>query len=136
MKIITEEIFGPLLPIIGYGHLDEAIEFINSKPHPLAMYWFGKPSSKLQTLLNKTRAGGVTVNDTLLHFTNHYLPFGGIGASGMGSYHGKHGFDTFTHFKPVLTTMGRFGFKSIAGTKLAHPPYGSNIARLLKFLNK
>ena len=136
MKIMTEEIFGPLLPIIGYGHLDEAIEFINSKPSPLAMYWFGKPSAKLQTLLNKTRAGGVTINDTLLHFTNHHLPFGGIGASGMGSYHGKYGFDTFTHFKPVLSSMGRFGFKNIAGSKLAHPPYGNNIARLLKFLNK
>jgi coniferyl-aldehyde dehydrogenase len=136
MKIMTEEIFGPLLPIIGYGQLEEVIEFINSKPNPLAMYWFGKQSSKLQTLLNKTRAGGVTINDTLLHFSNHYLPFGGIGSSGMGSYHGKHGFDTFTHFKPILSSIGRFGLRNIAGTKLAHPPYGNNIKRLLKILGK
>ena len=136
MKIMTEEIFGPLLPIIGYGQLEEVIEFINSKPNPLAMYWFGKQSPKLQTLLSKTRAGGVTINDTLLHFSNHYLPFGGIGSSGMGSYHGKHGFDTFTHFKPILSSMGRFGLSSIAGTKLAHPPYGNNIKRLLKILGK
>jgi coniferyl-aldehyde dehydrogenase len=134
MKIMTEEIFGPLLPIIGYAQLAEAIEFINAKPHPLAMYWFGKPSAKLDKLLAQTRAGGVTINDTLLHFTNHYLPFGGIGSSGMGSYHGKSGFDTFTHFKPVLSSKGIMGLKGLSGTKLAHPPYGKNIARLIKFI--
>jgi len=135
-KIMQEEIFGPILPIISYSNLSEAIAFINSKPNPLAMYWFGRHRGRLSELLHQTQAGGVTVNDTLLHFSNSYLPFGGIGASGMGNYHGQHGFNTFTHFKPVLSMKGFLGLRRIGGTKLAHPPYGKKMGYLMKILGK
>jgi coniferyl-aldehyde dehydrogenase len=136
LKIMQEEIFGPILPIISYSDLSEAIDFIQSRPKPLAMYWFGHNQSRLNMLLENTSAGGVTVNDTFLHFSNHYLPFGGIGPSGMGSYHGKHGFDTFTHYKPVFSARSLLGIGGLSGTKLAHPPYGKAINRLIKMLRK
>ena len=135
-KIMQEEIFGPILPIISYSEISEAITFINSKPHPLALYWFGRHRGRLTQLLEQTQAGGITVNDTLLHFSNPYLPFGGIGASGMGGYHGQHGFNTFTHFKPILSVKGFLGLSRLGGTKLAHPPYGEKIAHLMKILGK
>jgi len=135
-KIMQEEIFGPILPIISYSEISEAITFINSKPHPLALYWFGRHRGRLTQLLEQTQAGGVTVNDTLLHFSNPNLPFGGIGASGMGAYHGQHGFNTFTHFKPVFSMKGFLGLSRFGGTKLAHPPYGEKIAHLMKILGK
>jgi coniferyl-aldehyde dehydrogenase len=136
LKIMQEEIFGPILPIISYSDLSEAIAFIQSRPKPLAMYWYGNNQEKLNTLLEKTSAGGVTVNDSFLHFSNHYLPFGGIGSSGMGSYHGKHGFDTFTHYKPVFSARSFLGFWGLSGTKSAHPPYGKAMERVLKMLRK
>ncbi len=135
-KIMQEEIFGPILPIVSYSELSEAITFINSKPHPLAMYWFGRNRGRLTELLEQTQAGGVTVNDTLLHFSNPHLPFGGIGASGMGSYHGKNGFNTFTHFKPILSMKAVLGLRGLGGTKLAHPPYGKKIEHLMTILGK
>jgi coniferyl-aldehyde dehydrogenase len=135
-KVMTEEIFGPILPIIPYGDLSEAISFIRSKPHPLAMYWFGSHENRLRSLLEQTQAGGVCINDTLLHYNNHFLPFGGIGSSGMGSYHGKYGFDTFTHYKPIFKTKGFLGMMSLAGTKMVHPPYGHKIEKLMKTLGK
>ena len=135
-KVMTEEIFGPILPIIPYEDLSEAISFIRSKPHPLAMYWFGSHENRLRSLLEQTQAGGVCINDTLLHYNNHFLPFGGIGASGMGSYHGKYGFDTFTHYKPTFKTKGFLGMMSLAGTKMIHPPYGHKIEKLMKTLGK
>jgi coniferyl-aldehyde dehydrogenase len=133
---MNEEIFGPILPIIGYDELTEAIAFINSKPHPLAMYWFGSDRAQFNLLMENTQAGGVTMNDTLLHFSNPYLPFGGVGASGMGNYHGKFGFETFSHQKPIFSMKGFLGFRSLGGTKLAHPPYGKKVANLLKLLGK
>ena len=135
-SLMKEEIFGPILPIIGYDQIDEVIQFINRYEHPLALYWFGKSKQNLKYILEMTHAGGVTINDTLLHLANEHLPFGGIGASGMGSYHGKFGFDAFTHYKPVFKTNGWLGMKSLSGTKLLHPPYGKSIEALLKFLNR
>jgi coniferyl-aldehyde dehydrogenase len=135
-KVMTEEIFGPILPIIAYSDLSEAIAFIRSKPHPLAMYWFGSKEDRLRSLLEQTQAGGVCINDTLLHYNNHFLPFGGIGQSGMGSYHGKYGFDTFTHYKPIFKTKGFLGLMSLAGTKIIHPPYGKKVEKLMKTLGK
>lgn len=135
-NVMKEEIFGPILPVISYSAIDEAIEFIRRQPHPLALYWFGNENERLQKTLELTRAGGVTVNDTLLHLANENLPFGGIGRSGMGAYHGKAGFDTFTHYKPVLKVRGRFGIRALAGSKLAHPPYGKKIERLMKMFSK
>ena len=134
--VMKEEIFGPILPIISYNTLEEAIHFINRFDRPLALYWFGKDKENMSQVLELTRAGGVTINDTLLHIANEDLPFGGIGASGIGSYHGKYGFDAFTHFKPVFTMKARFGIKALGGSKFIHPPYGKKIARLIKFLSK
>jgi coniferyl-aldehyde dehydrogenase len=120
--------------VIGIDSPEEAIEYIQSQERPLAMYWFGKNKKVLHDLLQKTHAGGVTVNDTLLHFTLEELPFGGIGPSGMGNYHGLFGFNTFSHHKPVLETKGFLGIRKWMGTSLAHPPYGKTIERLIRRL--
>jgi aldehyde dehydrogenase (NAD+) len=101
-KVMTDEIFGPILPIIEYDNLNEAIAFINKRPKPLALYIFSKDDKKVQKVLSETSAGGVTVNDTLLHIANPHLPFGGVGESGIGAYHGQLSFDVFSHMKSVL----------------------------------
>jgi len=100
--VMQEEIFGPLLPIVTVHSAQEAIDFINSREKPLAFYIFTRNKAQESLLLNNTTAGGVTVNDTLFHIGVEELPFGGVGNSGMGAYHGKYSFDTFTHYKPVL----------------------------------
>lgn len=132
--IMQEEIFGPILPVIGIKSAAEVIEYIQSHERPLAMYWFGKNKKVLNELLLQTHSGGVTVNDTLLHITLEGLPFGGIGHSGMGHYHGHFGFKTFSHHKPVLETRGFLGIRQWMGTSLAHPPYGKTIERLIRRL--
>jgi aldehyde dehydrogenase (NAD+) len=101
-KVMTDEIFGPVLPIIAYDNMKEAIDFINKRPKPLALYIFSKDEKKVQKVLSETSAGGVTVNDTLLHIANPHLPFGGVGDSGIGAYHGQLSFDVFSHMKSVL----------------------------------
>jgi coniferyl-aldehyde dehydrogenase len=133
-RVLHEEIFGPILPIITAADTTAAINYINSNPSPLALYWFGKDKKNLQRVLAETRSGGVTINDTLLHVAVESLPFGGIGASGMGAYHGKAGFDTFTHQKPILEVRGILGSNFLKGTKPARPPYGENTERLLRRL--
>lgn len=100
--LMQDEIFGPLLPIMSYGNLREAIQFINDRPKPLALYVFSKNDKKVDHVLNETSAGGVTINDTLMHIANGSLPFGGVGDSGIGAYHGEHSFDLFSHKKSVL----------------------------------
>jgi coniferyl-aldehyde dehydrogenase len=135
-QVLQEEIFGPILPIIGVQSHREAIAYVQGHERPLALYWFGKEKAALQEILEKTHAGGVTVNDTLLHVAIENLPFGGIGASGMGAYHGKTGFDTFSHIKPVLEVKGFLGIRRLAGTRLAHPPYGKTIEKLIRRLGK
>lgn len=132
--IMQEEIFGPILPIIFFKDSDEAIEYVNSRPKPLALYWFGKDKKALNKVLDNTRSGGVTINDTLLHAAIEDLPFGGVGASGMGAYHGKTGFETFSHRKSVLEVRGLFGLSILQGTKLVRPPYGKGVQRLLRWL--
>jgi coniferyl-aldehyde dehydrogenase len=133
-RVLHEEIFGPILPIVTVADTNAAIKYINSKPNPLALYWFGKDKQNLQRVLAETRSGGVTINDTLLHVAVESLPFGGIGTSGMGAYHGKAGFDTFTHQKPILEVRGILGSNFLKGTKPARPPYGKNTERLLRRL--
>jgi coniferyl-aldehyde dehydrogenase len=133
-RVLHEEIFGPILPIVNAANTTEAIAYVNSKPHPLALYWFGKDKKNGQRVLNETRSGGVTMNDTLLHIAIEDLPFGGVGASGMGRYHGKAGFDTFSHQKSILEVRGLFGLNLFKGTKMARPPYGKKIEWLLRFL--
>ena len=130
MAIMREEIFGPLLPIETYSTPDDAIAKINARPHPLALYWFGADRRHCERMLRQTLAGGVTVNDTLWHFAHEGLPFGGVGASGSGQYHGEHGFVTFSKAKPVYA-QSRF-----APTRLLYPPYGRMFERVLALLKR
>jgi aldehyde dehydrogenase (NAD+) len=126
---MSEEIFGPLLPVIGVDSVDTAITHINSNPHPLALYVFAENKNVISHVVNSTTAGGVTVNGTLMHITNPNLPFGGVGESGMGAYHGKSGVRIFQHMKPVLTRSTKID------PTLAYPPYTARKAKLFrKFL--
>jgi coniferyl-aldehyde dehydrogenase len=133
-RVLHEEIFGPILPIISIANTSSAIAYINYRPNPLALYWFGKDKKNKEQVIAETRSGGVTINDTLLHAGTESLPFGGVGASGMGMYHGKAGFDTFSHQKPILEVRGLLGSNILKGTKPARPPYGKKAERLLKRL--
>ncbi|HED5913502.1 TPA: aldehyde dehydrogenase [Staphylococcus aureus] len=115
--IMQEEIFGPILPILTYQSLDEAIAFIHQRPKPLSLYLFSEDENATQRVINKLSFGGGAINDTLMHLANPKLPFGGVGASGMGRYHGKYSFDTFTHEKSYI-------FKSTRLESGVHlPPY-------------
>ena len=133
-RVLHEEIFGPVLPIVVIENAAAAIAYVNQKPNPLALYWFGKNKKHLHEVLQETRSGGVTVNDVFLHATVETLPFGGVGASGMGRYHGKAGFDTFSHKKSILDVRGFLGTNLLKGTKPARPPYGKKTERLLRRL--
>lgn len=115
--LMQEEIFGPLLPVIPVQSVNEAINFITARPHPLALYVFAERKAVVNEVLSRTTAGGVTVNGTLMHLTNPHLPFGGVGESGMGGYHGKAGVRLFQHLKPVLMRGTRID------PSLAYPPY-------------
>lgn len=125
MLLMQEEIFGPLLPIIGYDSLDEAIQYINQRARPLALYVMSFDEKSQQKILQQTHSGGVCINETVFHVAADDAPFGGIGPSGMGHYHGKEGFLTFSHAKTVLS-RGRFNTG-----KFVHPPYGTVIQRIL-----
>jgi aldehyde dehydrogenase (NAD+) len=102
--VMQDEIFGPLLPVVSVEDIDEAIEYINNGEKPLAAYLFTKDEEKIQKFVRETSSGGVTINDVIKHVGAQQLPFGGVGNSGMGRYHGKYGFDTFTHEKALLRT--------------------------------
>ena len=106
MRIMQEEIFGPVLPIVTYRDLDEAIAFVNARPRPLALYYFGSSAANRTRVLTRTTSGGVTINGTLLHYAQDDLPFGGVGPSGFGAYHGIEGFRTFSHQKAVFELGG------------------------------
>jgi coniferyl-aldehyde dehydrogenase len=130
MAVMHEEIFGPILPIESYASLDDAVATINARPRPLALYLFGADTRMRRQVLEQTHAGGVTIEDTLWHFSNEDLPFGGIGASGMGAYHGERGFLTFTHEKPVFVQP------RVALTWMLQPPYGKRFEAVVKLLRK
>ena len=130
MSVMQEEIFGPLLPLVPYDNLDEAIAYVAAHPHPLALYLFEQDQALIDRVLARTVAGGVSLNDTLFHIAQHGLPFGGVGASGMGGYHGEAGFRTFSHLKPVFR-QARFN-----GVGLLNPPYGARFGRMLNLLLK
>lgn len=102
IRLSCEEIFGPILPLVPYRRYEEALRHVEERPRPLALYLFDQDRNRLATALARLPAGGVTVNDTMLHVASPKLPFGGIGPSGMGVYHGEAGFRTFSHFKPIL----------------------------------
>ncbi|MCK9291339.1 MAG: aldehyde dehydrogenase [Bacteroidales bacterium] len=126
--LMQEEIFGPVLPLVPYSEMDEPISWIRQQAKPLAAYLFSNNSKHLRYLLNEVDAGGITINDTLMHFTNTKLPFGGIGNSGQGTYHGKAGFETFSHPKAV---MKRARWLDIP---LRYPPYGNKLKLIKKLL--
>ena len=128
MTVMQEEIFGPLLPVLGYRDAGEPIAYINGRDRPLALYWFGKDNAARDEVLARTVSGGVTVNDCLFHFAQINQPMGGVGASGSGAYHGEWGFRTLTKLKPVFY---RSPFNRLADL---YPPYGAKIARLQKLL--
>ncbi|TMV51472.1 aldehyde dehydrogenase [Paenibacillus mesophilus] len=107
-RVMREEIFGPILPVLEYGDLDEAIRFVLDKPKPLALYLFAEDRTVQQRVLSRVSFGGGCINDTLLHLANPYLPFGGVGDSGTGSYHGEFGFRAFSHYKSVLKQTTAF----------------------------
>ena len=126
--VMREEIFGPLLPIVTYREHAEALAYINAHPRPLALYLFDDDRRRVEQSLQQVRCGGVTVNDTLLHVVQDQLPFGGIGPSGMGHYHGYEGFLTFSKLLPVLYQS------RLAGTVLTQPPHGRTVQRLLQLM--
>ena len=102
MTVMTDEIFGPILPVVPYDTLDDAIAYINDRPRPLALYYFDTRQKRIEQVLNETVSGSVCVNETMIQFTQDELPFGGVGPSGLGRYKGRYGFETFSHMKPVL----------------------------------
>ena len=125
-----EEIFGPILPVLSYERLDDAIAHINAGPRPLALYWFGTNDSVRDDVLARTVSGGVTVNDTLMHIAHDNLPFGGVGDSGWGAYHGESGYLRFCHQKSVLV-QSRWAMGS-----LFYPPYGQRFDQVMGLLRR
>ncbi|WP_425056801.1 coniferyl aldehyde dehydrogenase [Pseudomonas abyssi] len=125
MKVMQDEIFGPLLPILPYDNLDAALDYIAERPRPLALYYFGYDKAEQQRLMEQTHAGGMCINDALLHVAQDDMPFGGIGASGMGHYHGHEGFLTMSKAKGVYIKQRYNGAKPI------YPPYGGKLLNLV-----
>jgi coniferyl-aldehyde dehydrogenase len=128
LRLMREEIFGPVLPIVEYATVDEAIDHVNGADRPLALYWFGRDRGNRQRILHETVAGGVTINDCMLHLVQENQPFGGVGASGMGAYHGEWGFRTFSKEKPVFLQS------RLSAGSLLRPPYGKTFERLFSLL--
>ncbi len=126
--LMAREIFGPILPVVAYDTLDEVIERINDGPRPLALYPFSHDPERIDRLLAHVMSGGVSINDALMHVGQHDLPFGGIGESGMGHYHGREGFQTFSKLRPV------FHQARWSGVSMLYPPYGKLADRMLAFL--
>ena len=129
-KIMEREIFGPILPIITVDSFEEALQIIRNRPKPLAAYYFSQNSKRVETFLNSTSSGGVSINDTVMHLCSANLPFGGVGSSGMGSYHGKASFQTFSHAKSVLIKNKYFDFP------LRYLPYKSWKQKLFALVRK
>ena len=132
MRVMQEELFGPVLCIKGYDGIDDCIRYINSHPRPLGLYYFGADPAEQRRVLDRTTSGGVTINDVMAHTSCEDLPFGGIGASGMGSYHGHNGFLTFSHQRAVYSQT-RINLMKLSGMV---PPYGAKCEKQLDRLCK
>lgn len=128
MEVMQQEIFGPILPVVPYRDIDEVIAFVNARPRPLALYHFGADGADRRLLLDRTTSGNVGLNTTLMHYAQDDLPFGGVGASGMGAYHGIEGFRAMSHAKGIYT-QSRWN-----GANLLRPPFGPRSDRLLAAL--
>ena len=129
-KLMQNEIFAPILPLIHYETVDDAIEFVNERPRPLALYVFGNNDQQIEQVLARTVSGGVCINEVIVHVAQHDLPFGGVGHSGMGAYHGKAGFERLSHLKPVFVQS------KLNGMNLLLPPYGDLFKKGMALLLK
>ncbi|MGL5087466.1 MAG: aldehyde dehydrogenase family protein, partial [Clostridium sp.] len=127
-KVMEEEIFGPILPVIEFEKIDEVVKYVNYKEKPLALYYFSENKKNIEFILENTTAGGVTINDTIIHVASSHLPFGGVGTSGIGAYHGEASFNTFTHRKSVVK-RGTF-----LDLKVRYAPYNNKINLLKKLM--
>jgi coniferyl-aldehyde dehydrogenase len=133
MKVMQEEIFGPILPVMTYSSMDEAIDYVNAHDRPLGLYYFGTDKAEEERVLSRTVSGGVTINDVVFHNAMEDLPFGGVGPSGMGNYHGADGFKTFSHMRAVYRQTG----VDVAGIGGFKAPYGkATLKTLAKELKK
>jgi coniferyl-aldehyde dehydrogenase len=128
MDVMKDEIFGPVLPVMRYRDLADAVAYVNSKPRPLALYFFGRDGPGRQMVLERTTSGGVSINETVLHYAQNDIPFGGVGQSGMGAYHGHEGFKTLSHAKGVFE-QARFSL-----TDAVRPPFGWVVERVAGFM--
>jgi len=128
MRVMQEEIFGPILPVVAYTTLDEAIAFVNARPRPLALYLFSDDRAMIDRVLGRVVSGGATVNDTMLHVGQDALPFGGVGPSGMGVYHGREGFDALSNLRGVYYQRRYTPFAWL------FPPYGERFRRLFRIM--
>ena len=131
LQVMQDEIFGPVMPIKSYDQVEETISYVNDRPRPLGLYYFGSNSKEESDVLNRTTSGGVTVNDVVMHVAQEDLPFGGVGPSGMGSYHGEDGFKRFSHAKAIYTQT-----KLGAFLEALRPPYGDSILKMAKSQSK
>lgn len=129
-ELMTDEIFGPLLPVLEVQDVDEAIDFVNARDKPLALYVFSNDASAAERVMAATSSGAVVVNDTLVHGGLATLPFGGVGESGMGGYHGRHSFETFSHLKPTLVRSSGMEFIN----SVRYPPYTDRKVGIMKYL--
>jgi coniferyl-aldehyde dehydrogenase len=130
MKIMREEIFGPLLPIVASETLEDSMKYVQEHDRPLALYWFGEDKAKRDHVLKNTISGGVSINETAWHVVQEDLPFGGVGPSGMSGYHGEDGFKTFSHMKGV------FFQSKFSGGKMLYPPYSEKTHKVLRMMKK
>ncbi len=130
MRIMQEEIFGPLLPIVASETLGDSMQYVQDRERPLALYWFGEDKAKRDHVLNNSISGGVCINETAWHVVQEDIPFGGVGPSGMGGYHGEHGFKTFSHMKGV------FFQSKFSGGKMLYPPYTEKTQKILGLMKK
>ena len=128
--VMREEIFGPILPVLSVAAREDAVAHVNAGERPLALYWYGEDSETRDRVLHETVSGGVTINDALWHVAQEHLPFGGVGKSGLGAYHGEAGFETFSHMKPVFY-QSRF-----ASASLLHPPYTAKTDKIISMVRK
>ena len=128
LRVMQDEIFGPILPVRRYRKVEDAIDYVNHKPRPLGLYYFGKDAAEERQVLSHTTSGGVTVNDVVMHVAQEDLPFGGVGPSGMGAYHGLDGFRTFSHARAIFT-QSRINVAELAGLR---PPYGEKMLKAIR----
>jgi len=128
MAVMQEEIFGPLLPVMTYSSLDTVIDRVNAGDRPLALYYFGTDDGELDAIQFRTTSGGICVNDVIMHCAQENLPFGGIGPSGMGAYHGRDGFLEFSHRKAVYHQIKR----DLGPLRMLRPPYTNAVRKLIR----